>query len=231
MDQSVTEEAECYFLCEEDSHSQERPCASNEPKDQTVHSQGRHCAYRTKVPEPSDPRKHIIIEMATVKAALPISVPSVMPMEEGFWQPIPKAARHECELKPLFDACTEDSSTQTSCSRTRWSSMWPKIEADNDRTILPRTRLEFRYLVGDAYKGIKQDATHADNFNTLRLIQGHSGAPEVKPKVFTLPRQLVFITQDLHTITVHRSTRTVCFFSANNSLPEASDVSTHVPRW
>ena len=104
--------------------------------------------------------------MATVKAAPPISVPSVMPMEEGFWQPIPKAARHECELKPLFDACTEYSSTQTSCSRTRWSSMWPKLKQIMIEQFSHVQDWNFGTWLKMLTRASKQDATHAKNFNT-----------------------------------------------------------------
>ena len=65
LEQFVAEGAERYPTCE-DHHSQERPRASNEPKGRTTHRHGRPCAYLTKEPEPSDRRKHIIIEMATI---------------------------------------------------------------------------------------------------------------------------------------------------------------------
>ena len=44
------------------SHSQVRPCASNEQKEQMTHSQETPCAYLTKVPQPSVQRVQIIVE-------------------------------------------------------------------------------------------------------------------------------------------------------------------------
>ena len=83
-----------------------------------------------------------------MKAASPNKGPSIIPMEERFWRPIPKAQRYEsCET--AFEACTQCSSTRTSSSRTRWSNIMANIEAENDRIILSRTFLELRYVGGD----------------------------------------------------------------------------------
>ena len=79
------------------------PAQATNKKNQKTHSQGRPCAYLTKVPQPSEQSgKQIIIEKATipVKVALPNKGRSAIPMEERFWWPFPKAESYESHLKP-----------------------------------------------------------------------------------------------------------------------------------
>ena len=126
-----------------------------------------------------------IIEKATVpmKTASPNKGPSIIPMAERFWRPIPKAQRYEsCET--AFEACTQCSSTRTSSSRTRWSSILANIEAENGRRILSCTFLELRYVGGDVNKNIEQDEIWVLTWRTRRtsiheIKKGHSGVLEV----------------------------------------------------
>ena len=163
LERLVAEEAErSPPPCEEDSHSQRRPCANNEQKDQPTHSHGRRCAHLhlTQVPKPSGQRRLIIIEKASipVRGAPPDRRPSVLPMEERIWQPVPKSERDDCDLTPLSKTAQNIySSTRTSRSRSRWSRILAQIEAANDQHILLRTILGLGYVVGDANKSIKQD--------------------------------------------------------------------------
>ena len=127
LEQFVAEETERYHSLKKILTT--RKCASNEQKDQRTHNQGRPCAYLTKVPEPSDKRKQIIIEKGTspVKAAPLIRGPSAIPMEERFWRPIPKAEEIWISSKATFEESTESSSTRTSSSRTGRTVYRPKL--------------------------------------------------------------------------------------------------------
>ena len=89
LEQFIAEDAERIPSCEKDSHSQARPCASNEQTDQHPHSEMTHShgtpyANPDSAQPPGDQRKQAILDKATipVTAALSQRGPPVIPMDK-----------------------------------------------------------------------------------------------------------------------------------------------------
>ena len=132
---SFAEEAERIPPGEEGSHSEERPCSSNEQKDDILHcrqthSQGRPCANPTEVQPPRVQRKQARIDHATIPVKAAHTGPPVMPMKERLWFSIQASQKYDHSLKPLSKRtqiilC----STRTSSSRKEWSSTLAPIDA------------------------------------------------------------------------------------------------------
>ena len=68
-------------------------------------------------------------------------------MKERFWRPIPKAERHDCNLKPLSKTAQDILRHEPQVREQ--DGMWAKIEAENDQDILECTILQLRYVIGD----------------------------------------------------------------------------------
>ena len=130
LEQFVAEEAERHLSCEEDSHNQGRPSASNDKKNNKTHSQGRLCVYLTMVPTPSDQIKQIVTDTATVsvKAAAPNKGPSAIPMEEGSWRLVPKAERYEFDLTPLSGHAQTILRHESEVREQDGAVFWPKLK-------------------------------------------------------------------------------------------------------
>ena len=136
------EEAERAAPCEEDSHSQENPCASyeqngpNSPlrKDAQPRNPARiqpKCKHQvTKESRPSLKKTTIPVEAAPQQRG-----PPVISVDKRLWHTYSGFTEVRSLSEATFEACTEYSSTRTSSSRTRWSSLLARIEAESDRNI------------------------------------------------------------------------------------------------
>ena len=134
LEQFVAEEADRFLLVKKIPTARKNTCVSIQKTDQIqtshcekTHSQAKPCADPTKVQQPSDQRQQVIIEKARipVNAAPPQRGPRIILMEEGFGS-IFRFHRNAISVKPLSNK-NQTFSRRNLCSRTRWSSIKPKL--------------------------------------------------------------------------------------------------------
>ena len=192
LERFVAEEAEHDLLCEEDSHSQGKPCASSAQQDQKAHSQGRPCAYLSKVPKPSDQSKQIIIEKATilVKVAPLNKGPPVVPIGRKILVTYPESRESVSAIWSRFRRTRRMFFFDTSLkfknkmeqffgpNRVRkWSTHSLTYNPGNLDAWLDVLSKKMRFEYCFDVRGERQD---------MRSIQDHCGVPEAGPKFFTL---------------------------------------------